>query len=151
MLQNCSLDDNLYCVDSLKIFKEHEENLTLNAAMDEFLKTDLIDVQRANESTPSRGSSKFKSSSKLNHERSNVARCLFPVNSSEKIDNAKKPPKNRISFKLTDIYERLHGHQPETAHNAEADTIHLLKCAIAINDSFVQLADSLAVKFNDII
>lgn len=93
MLQNCSLDNELYCVDSWCIFKKYE------------------------------------------------ARGLIPVDS---------PEINRISFKLTDIYQRLHGHfPPENIHTAEIDTIQLLKCVIAINDSFVELADKFAVKFND--
>lgn len=142
------------CVDSLYIFKEHNEILTSNLIRDEFQRTDLIDVQKNNETTPSRGISKFEKSSKSSSDLPKSARCLFSNASTNVIDSPKisnNSTKNqRVSFKLTEIFQRLHHRSPEIAHNAEADTMHLLKCAIAINETFVQLADSGAKKFSEL-
>lgn len=123
--------------------------------MDEFLQTNLDIVQKTNEQTPSRANSKFTSIPKSPYERPNASRGLFqdvePTSESKAtVSKATESPKKRRSFKLVDIYERLHNCPPEIAHNAEADTIHLLKCAIAIKENFVKLADSTAKKFNDI-
>lgn len=52
-----------------------------------------------------------------------------------------------ISYKQTEIYERLYGCEPIAAHNAEADTIYLMMCAIATRHEFVRRADSMATKF----
>lgn len=123
---------------------------------DEFLKTDMTDAQKINEKTPSRGISKFQNSSKSSTDLPKSSRCLVKnsiqtsttlINSPTISNNSTK--NQRVSYKLSNIFERLHHHSPETAHNAEADTMHLLKCAIAINEHFVQLADSEAKKFSE--
>lgn len=121
---------------------------------DEFLKTDLTDVQKINETTPSRGISKFRKSSKSSPDLPKSSRCLFSnsIQTSTTVIDSPKINNNstkKLSYKLTDIFERLHHHSPVTAHNAEADTLHLLKCAIAINEQFVRLADSGAKKFSE--
>lgn len=57
---------------------------------------------------------------------------------------------NRFTtFKLNDIYQNLHGNAATYQHTAEGDAITLLMCAIAKNNEFIQIADSMAVKFND--
>lgn len=126
--------------------------------VDEFLKADLTDVQKINERTPSRVISKFQKNSKSSTVLPKSFRCLFPssiqtsttVIDSPTIISSNNSTKNqRVSYKLPDVFERLHHHSPETAHSAEADTMHLLKCAIAINEQFVRLADSRAKKFSD--
>lgn len=122
--------------------------------MNEFLNSDLKTVQQINETTPARGSAKFVS--RIPNDRPSSSRCLFPNDKSPtteaNIETSSKKcytdsPKKRHSYKLIDIYQRLYGCLPENAHNAEADTMHLLKCAIAINENFVKLADGLAIKF----
>lgn len=146
------------CVDSLDIFKNYDENET-SSAIDEFLNTDLAAVQNKNEKTPSKCNS-FAVITRAAGEKPKSAKCLFesPSTSTAISDitlmttpSLKSPPKSpRISYKLEEIFKRLHGCVPKTAHNAEADTIHLLLCAVAIKDQFVQMADSMATKFIDV-
>lgn len=163
LFQERFLPEHLFCVDSLSIFKEYNETLSSDSIRDEFLKADLTDVQKINETTPSRGISKFQKSPKSSHDLPKSSRCLFSNSiqtSTTVIDKPKiynNSTKNlqlnnstkKLSYKLTDIFERLHHHSPVTAHNAEADTLHLLKCAIAINEQFVRLADRGARKFSE--
>lgn len=117
----------------------------------------MTDVQKINEKTPSRGISKYQKRLTSSTDLPKSSRRLFS-NSIQTSDTVIDSPtiisnnstKNeRVSYKLCDIFERLHYHSPETAHNAEADTMHLLKCAIAINEQFVQLADRKAAKFSE--
>lgn len=151
------MPEHLLCVDSLGIFKEYDKTLTSNSITDEFLKTDLTDVQNINEKTPSRGISKFqKRSTSSTDDLPKSSRRLFSesiqtsntVIDSPTIISNSSTKNQRVSYKLCDIFERLHHRAPETSHNAEADTMHLLKCAIAINEHFVQLADRGAAQFS---
>lgn len=134
----------------MDIFKNCNENET-SSAIEEFLNTDLVAVQNKNEKTPSKNKS-LSVITRAPGEKPKSAKCLFEsaststANCDDTLTPSLKPP-NRISYKLEDIYKRLHGCVPKTAHNAEADTIHLLLCAIAMKNQFVQLADSMATKF----
>lgn len=56
--------------------------------------------------------------------------------------------KNKQSYKLSDIYERLIGKKADNAHSAESDCLTLLKIAITVNYQFVTTADILAKSFN---
>lgn len=151
------------CVDSLEIFKKFDENATTSStAFDEFLNTDLVAVQKQNEKTPAKRKS-FAVIERAPGEKPKSAKCLFDSpstststptangdgngNGNGTLTPSFKSP-NRISYKLEEIYTRLHNCRPKTAHNAEADTIHLLLCAIAIKNEFVELADSMATKFS---
>lgn len=151
--QKCSLPEHLFCIDSLSIFKEHNETLISNPLTDEWLKTDLTDIQKVNETTPSRGIAKYQRISKSSTDEPKSSRRLFVEQASTTVNDSPKininSTKNSVSYKLTDIFERLHKYSPEIAHNAEADTMHLLKCAIAINKQFVQLADRRAIKISE--
>lgn len=53
-----------------------------------------------------------------------------------------------ITYKLDDIYKKLYNYAPNTKHEAEADAINLMKCAITIKKQFVELADVMTKKFN---
>lgn len=143
------------CVDSLDIFKQinqQSQNVT-SSAIDDLLNTDLRAVQNVNEKTPS----KPKTSASFirdPNEKSSVAKCLFdspkPTTSTSQNTSPPKPKsftRSPISFKLPDIYQRLHGCVPDIAHTAEADTRHLLLCAIASKHEFVNLTDSMATHF----
>lgn len=156
--QSCSFDEDIFCVDSWEIFKQNDQNsVTTNSAIDEFFNTDLKEIQKINEKTPS----KPKSSavvSKFANEKPSAARCLFPSsNSTPSTSNdtattsTATPTKNKnspkISYKLTEIYKRLYKCEPKDSHNAESDAMHLLKCAVATGKEFVQLADSMAISF----
>ncbi|XP_031619749.1 three prime repair exonuclease 2-like [Contarinia nasturtii] len=155
---NRSFDDDILCVDSLAIFREIDKcTIVKQTALDELMNTDLQAVQNRNEKTPSKVKS-FVVIPKTPYKKPNAARELFasegnsPSTSSDaNITNktSKCSSSTRISYKLTEIYERLHERRPNIAHNAEADTIHLLQCAIALKDEFVLIADELATKFAD--
>lgn len=151
-----SVDGDLLCVDSLEIFKNCAANETSRSAIDEFLTTDLVAIQNRNEKTPSK-SHAFAVISRDPGERPKSAKCLFASPSTSTgngnavvMPTPSSQPTKRISYKLTEIYKRFHGSEPTIAHNAEADTIHLLSCAIAIKNEFVELADSSARKFVDV-
>lgn len=121
--------------------------------MDEFLNTDLKAVQNRNEKTPSKGVS-FAGTSRMPYEKPSAARQLFPTQNGSSNGNNGFPSNNqspaRKSFKLPDIYKRLNNRTPDIAHNAEADAISLLLCAIAVKNEFVEMADRMAIKFDEI-
>lgn len=154
--QTRSLDADLLCVDSLEIFKKFDESNTTSSAIEEFLNTDLVAVQNRNEKTPAKSKS-FAVIERAPGEKPKSAKCLFETPSTSTSTStangdvtptpSQKSP-DRISYKLEEIYKRLHNCQPKKAHNAEADTIHLLMCAIAIKNQFVELADSIATAFS---
>lgn len=142
----------MLCADSLIIFKKIDEI----AALDEFKNTDMQAVQSRNEKTPSKPTS-FASISRSPYEKPNSARRLFasPSGSSNAKNDSNGSTFNsqspaRISYKLPEIYKRLNEKTPDVTHNAEADTIILLLCAIAMKDDFVKVADSTAVPFQEI-
>lgn len=128
-------------------------------ALDELMNTDLQAVQNKNEKTPSKEKS-FTVIPKTPTKKPNAARQLFaagdctPSTSSNgntsNVTSSNGNSPARISYKLEEIYKRLHERKPNLAHNAEADTIHLLQCAIALKDDFVCMADEMATKFNDL-
>lgn len=153
-LQNCSLYSDLLCVDSLAIFRTIDENVTsTESAIEEFINTDLQAVQNRNEKTPSKGVP-FAVIPRAPNEKPSSARRLFATqsgSSSEKNGSpfpSQSPAKK--SFKLVEIFKRLNERAPDVAHNAEADAIHLLLCAIAVKDEFVKMADSMATKFTEL-
>lgn len=152
--KNGSVDEDILCVDSLDIFKKLNEEENSNSAIDEFLNTNLADVQKRNEKTPLKGHS-FASIARDSADKPKAAKCLFESPSTstangDVVSTQSVKPKIRISFALTEIFKRLHDKEPESAHNAEADTIHLMSCAIAIKDDFVKMANLMAVKFIDV-
>lgn len=153
-MQNCLFDEDLLCIDSLKVFQKIDENKT--TAIDNLLSTDLKAIQCENEKTPSKGGSKFAVINRSPYEKPAAAKCLFDSTTTSN-DRSVELPKSvikkspaRISYQLTEIYKRLNGCNPEIAHTAEADTMHLLMCAIATKNEFVEVADSMAIKFNSI-
>lgn len=131
--------------------------MVTNSAIDEFFNTDLKEIQKINEKTPSKPKSTavFK---KFANEKPSAARCLFPSSDSTPSTSNVAPTtstatsttnknSSKISYKLTEIYKRLYKCEPTDSHNAESDAIHLLKCAVATGKEFVQLADSMAISF----
>lgn len=118
--------------------------------MIEFLNTDLKAIQNRNEKTPSKGIS-FAGSSRTPYEKPSSARQLFPSqNGSSNGSPSKSQSPAKKSFKLSEIYKRLNNRIPDVAHNAEADAISLLLCAIAVKNEFVEMADMMAIKFDEI-
>lgn len=150
------MHEDILCVDSLTLFRKIEENKTATeSALEELMNTDLEAVQRRNEKTPSKGISFAVISRTPPYEKPSSARRLFPSQSNSCSTSTNIPPGDirspaKKSFKLTDIYKRLNECTPDAAHNAEADTITTLLCAIAVKDEFVRAADSMAVRFNEI-
>lgn len=150
-----------------------DEQKTTNLAIDEFLSTNLQEIQRKNEQTPSKPSP-FTVITRAPYDKPTAAKRLFNSSTSTtpsticssmnisnsntsntsqsstaiKVTTSNSQSSARISYKLVDIYKRLWGDFPDVAHNAAADTMTLLKCAIATKHEFVQSADSLAKKFH---
>lgn len=145
------MDKDLLCVDSLDIFKKIDETASTTSALDEFMSTDLKTVQKKNEKTPSKSTLFAVNPRFTPFEKPGSARRLFVSHaSSPKVtssSNGKTP--DRTSYKLIQIYQRLHEYMPDILHNAEADTVHLMLCAIAVKSQFVQIADSTAIHFNE--
>lgn len=137
----------------MQIFKKIDENTTIKLALEEFLNVDLQAIQNRNEKTPSKRKSDDVSS-KIPNEKPSCARQLFtsPNDASTSVNSSSQVSGNssRKSYKLCEIYKRLHENVQENAHNAEADTLHLLLCAIAVKEDFVREADSMAIKFSEI-
>lgn len=159
-MQECSFVGDLLCVDSLEIFRKIDQlpqPKSSDSAIDEFLNTDLKAIQNRNEKTPSKNGAKSAVISRASAEKPSAARRLFDspatssssANTSVNVSTPKSQSSPRISYKLTEIYRRSYGRLPIDAHNADADTMHLLMCAIATQKEFVQLADSMATKFID--
>lgn len=142
------------CVDSLEIFRKIDEKAKTESPLEELLNTDLHAVQNQNEKTPSKRPS-FAVISRTPYEKPIAARRLFESSTSTQNSpttsngSANKMP-GRKSFRLSDIYERLHEKKPSISHSAEFDTIHLLLCAIAVKEEFVKEADSMFTKFADV-
>lgn len=129
------------------------DETTHSSGIEALLNTDVQKRQQQNEKTPS--SRKVKADQtkmrlqeieKLSGVRvgSKSKRALFPCN--EKGD-APTASKKRVSYKLVDIYARLHGAEPAVAHNAEEDAINLMKCCIAVNKQFVERSERSAKEF----
>lgn len=155
--QNVSLRSDLLCADSLTIFKRIECDTSSD---DVETNLDMTEIQRRNETTPSKF--KYNRPRRLDNEKPSAARRLF----DENVRNDEKPSTHHItaasfrknakptqpllkkSFKLTNIYLRMHGKEPEIAHNAEDDVITLMKCAIASKDKFFQAADQMSLLFS---
>lgn len=131
-----------------------DENATsTESVMNEFINTDLQAVQNRNEKTPSKPV-KFTTALRTPYEKPASARQLFASQSGSSSGNNCLPPSTQSpkkkSYKLTDIYKRLNERTPDVAHIAEADTMHLLLCVIAVKEEFVKLADSMAIKFDQV-
>lgn len=179
LLQDCGLDADLLCVDSLplmrKIDQESPTTTKTSSPMEEFLTTNLQAVQRRNEKTPSKRSL-FAVVARKPYDKPAAARCLFGAptirrsTSAPDLSALNKEPCNvlsvkktsiptnqtacdvrpgRVSYKLCDVYQRLHSYMPKDLHNAESDSIHLLLCAIAMKEKFVAFAEDMATNFND--
>lgn len=164
----------IHCVDSLEIFqdianrtvnesteepkisvdeKSPEESTTSNG-LDVLLNSDIQMQQRLNEKTPSSRQVKAEQSKIRLHEIEKInngvrvgsksKRALFPSNDTPTESTSSK---KRLSFKLVDIYARLHGMQPTVAHNAEEDAINLMKCFLAVKEEFIELAEKSAKEF----
>lgn len=129
------------------------EQTTHSSDIEALLNTDVQKRQQQNEKTPSSRKIKAEQTKirlqemeKLSGVRvgSKSKRALFPCNEKE---DAPTTSKKRLSFKLVDIYARLHGAQPNVAHNAEEDAINLMKCCIAVNKQFIERSERSAKEF----
>lgn len=111
---------------------------------DLFTKSDCIDMQKRNETTPKQQLIKTNytpSKEKSLNRAPSKARRKFPWSVGEK-------PK--VSYKLKDIYERLLQRPALNAHRAEADCVMTLECAVALSKQFVEWVDDNYVSFKDV-
>lgn len=170
LFQNVDCVNSIYCVDSLEIFRtladavdepEPVSSLLATPQMEEkttatdleiLLESDIRARQSMNEKTPS--SRKIKADQgRLRIGEIEAAtgvrigtkskRELFPSNGKSE---ESATPKKRITFKLVDIYTRLHGIAPAIAHNAEEDANILMKCCLVDAKRFIECAEKSAVQ-----
>lgn len=164
---------NLFTLDTLQLFKHHhklevekiqlkkEEELknlpidlldddwddVISAKLDqldsdaEFIKRSLM-VKEVNETTPTK-------KDKLHDVHGDDDLYAQPTQkeihrgAKKKLNFGKKMP----SFKLGDVFERMTGESIMQSHEAECDVIMMAKCAIAMGEEFVALAEAIAVPF----
>lgn len=138
---------DILCVDSIKVFKEIdlqlEQSMTSQSSepisdsgFSEFSEHAFQLLQHRNDTTPTH--SKIDNS-KLIMERPSKRsrRCLFPS------------PSFKNSYKLIDIYVRTFQSNPPIAHYAEEDCLNLLKCVVAMENSFCEIAEKHATKLSN--
>lgn len=65
-------------------------------------------------------------------------------------DTPEQPNISKKKYTLSDVYERLHGRKPHSAHYAEADTMSLLLCVRTLGDQFIELAERDSRLFSDV-
>lgn len=125
------------------------------SSLEALINCDIRSQQQRNERTPSSRKIKAEKSmirlqtiEEISGVRvgSKSKRALFPSNEKNGVPSP-TPAKKRVSFKLVDIYTRLHGVEPAVAHNAEEDAANLMKCVLASKDLFIERAEKLAKDF----
>lgn len=138
---------------------QFDEGNTSSGDFEVLLNSDIHKQQRLNEKTPSSRRVKAEQSQirlqqiqKLSGARigSKSKRVLFPSNEKGDGRIISSSAKKRLSFNLVDIYTRLHGIEPAVAHNAEEDTINLMKCFLAVKEQFIERAEKSAQEFTAI-
>lgn len=67
--------------------------------------------------------------------------CADSLEIFRSIAKESSTPKERMSFKLDDIYKRLYGTAPVNAHNAEEDTKILFNCCLFDAKRFIECAE----------
>lgn len=133
-----SVPDTLKCCDSLKVFKDIDEercNGVSGALMseDERINSwtkDFARMQKLNESTPKKDRSPYK----RNHETRSPRSSLRQY---------------KKSYALREIHKRFFDAYPEESHYAEADVMTLMKCALKSRNEFVNVVDRLSINFRD--
>lgn len=111
-------------------------------------------AQATNETTPAAeilssscsSASRFSNVSSSNDENgpnvSNVKRRLFVDKLSRK--------RSKLSFALNDVYKSLFNENMSKAHEAESDTVSLLKCCVKIGEPILRYFDENSVLFSDV-
>lgn len=173
------LSEDIYCTDSLNAFRlidamgdEPQPLNTLPTTVDDatlssFIASELeLLTQDSTHDIPLPSSQNAATS-----ERLNCSQLLMePNNMGRQILNETTPKRQKImsthershnvrrglygggrkSYKLPDIYKRFFGKLPDVSHQAEADVVTLLKCAIAVKSKFAQYADNNCIPFKDV-
>lgn len=172
---NAALIDDIYCIDSLEMFRNLELNDTttktkiesetiptnstesfmfqdnfddiLCRAVDEYEQSveKALKVQKINETTPKRP---IENPSQISISPSSQQNEI--TSKKVKVTSIRRQINYGISFKLVDVYERLTKCKAEGAHMADNDVMMLLMCAATLGDRFVSWANQNARKFNEI-
>lgn len=147
---NCSLLENILCVDTLLAFREIEKN-----QQNEISKQNNDEVDRSVpvEFTPKYDELLFSCEAQAVNETTPQKQLIRQTDTSAakklKLD-VRKTLDFRISYKLGDVYSRLTKKNPIGSHQADADVQMLIMCAATLGDSFVDWCNQNAKKFCDI-
>nr|CAI5863829.1 unnamed protein product [Callosobruchus analis] len=162
---NVALVEDVYCIDSLAMFRDISLHTKVNSEPFESGKDvgcsneiplDLTDgydslLVRISEEIENDILPKAVQAQKLN-ETTPEKQIIRDHSSAKKLKvwSARKQLNFGASFKLSDVYTRLTNKQPENHHHAEADVQMLIECAAVLGDEFVDWANKNATKFSDI-
>lgn len=120
-----------------------------------------IDWQKVNETTPStRVTLKAKAPLKVSQGNTTPTTPATPATPTPQdkvslykrklFDTPERPNISKKKYTLSDVYERLNGRKPTSAHFAEADTMALLCCARMLGNQFVELAERESRLFSEV-
>ncbi|XP_077283817.1 three prime repair exonuclease 2 [Arctopsyche grandis] len=144
---NVSLPDDVLCTDTLQMFRCILKESNHVPVMDEFEHFDLStdDLQEI-DALERKHSSDLESLVCASPSKLSVADMQ---NGSGK-RSAVKEKKPRQSFKLIDVYRRLHGIVPMSLHRAENDCMALLECCTVKSTEFINWSADHNILFNRI-
>lgn len=130
---NVSLPDDLLCTDTLQMFRSILRDSKEVNTVDEFnhfcLSTDDLQEIDALERKHSSDLCSLVSASP-----SNISVSDMKANGKRSTVKKAKP---RQSFKLVDVYQKLHGIAPMSLHRAENDCMALLECCTVKSTEFI--------------
>lgn len=121
----------------------------------------VIDWQKTNETTPStrvtlKAKAPLKVSQGYSTPRTPATQTPTPLGKAAPLFKRKLFDTSECSniakkkYTLSDVYQRLHGRKPASAHYAEADTIALLSCVRIVGVQFIELAERDSRLFSDV-
>ncbi|XP_056648385.1 three-prime repair exonuclease 1 isoform X2 [Diorhabda sublineata] len=148
---NCSLLDNILCVDSLLAFREIEKN-----QRNEITKQNIDEVDRSVpvEFTPKYDELLFSCEAQAKNETTPRKQIIRQTDTSTPTKKLKPIVPKILNFsggyKLGDVYSRLTKKEPIGAHQADADAQMLIMCAATLGDTFVDWCNQNAKKLCDI-
>ncbi|XP_045463130.1 three-prime repair exonuclease 1-like [Harmonia axyridis] len=154
--------EDILCIDSLKCFRDlHvESNTSIASPSNEYFCREEVDgpFSKKAKDIPiefSDGLDELLCKSVDEYEEFVQMQNIQKNNETtpQKRINSKKyykSGKQRISFKLKDIYKRLTSNKPKNSHQAEVDVEYLIQCAIKYGDVFTRWANDNAKLFKDI-
>lgn len=149
---NILLPKDLFCVDSLigfkKLHKEKYPKISSNSSFEDSKGTDDwpdLDVSSEDWNEIDLLCASLSDIDPFGLPERNGNNTRSPKSSIKKIENVKE----KLSFKLTSLYERLLSKKVTNAHRAEDDCMMLLECVVAAKE-FLIWADKYCKSIHDI-